>query len=120
LKSYRIGQKAGRVGFDWSAPDEILLKVQEEIEELREALDEGPPEKVREELGDVLFVLAQLGRKLEMEPEETLQAANEKFLRRFRGLEERLRASGKAWDEVGLEELERLWEQAKRDDEGPR
>jgi len=114
LKAYRIGQKAGRVGFDWDTVEGVLDKVEEELGELRRELAQGRSAQAREELGDLLFALAQLGRKMGADPEEALQAANEKFLRRFRALEARLRASGRAWEQVTLDELEAIWQEVKK------
>jgi len=113
LKAYRIGQKAQRIGFDWEEPGHVLDKVGEEVGELREALEAGDREAVREELGDLLFALAQLGRKLGLNPEDLLQQANVKFLGRFRHLENRMQESGLDWDSVGGDRLEAFWEEAK-------
>lgn len=113
LKTYRIGQKAERVGFDWAEPRHVLDKVREEIDELEEALEAGDGDGVREELGDLLFVLGQVGRKLGVNPEDLLQQANAKFLARFHRVEKRMRESGLDWDVVGGDRLESFWEDAK-------
>lgn len=113
LAAYRMGQKAAGVGFDWSEPGPVLEKIREEIDELEVALVTSDPDAVGEELGDVLFSVANLARKLGRDPEAALAAANAKFRRRFGHLERALATRGKTPDQVPLEELERLWEAAK-------
>ncbi len=120
LLSYRMTQKAAGVGFDWSRPEEVLDKVEEEIAELREALGEAlalgaspPSDEIAEEIGDLLFTVANLARKLKLDPEAALAGANRKFRHRFEHIEETLRAQGRTLDEASLEELEELWEAAK-------
>lgn len=121
LAAYRMGQKAAGVGFDWSEPGPVLDKIREEADELEEALgsgapdDPGAPDAVGEELGDLLFSVANLARKLGRDPEAALAAANAKFRRRFGHVERALAARGRTPDQVSLEELERLWEVAKGD-----
>lgn len=114
LAAYRMTQKAAAVGFDWPSAGEVLAKVREEIGELEEALAEGSGEDVREELGDLLFTVANLARKLGHDPEATLAAANEKFRRRFGEVERGLAREGRKLGEASLEEMDRLWEESKR------
>ena len=113
LKAHRLGTKAARVGFDW--PDEagILDKVDEELAELRTAVGDGDAKRVREELGDLLFTLAMLARRLEIDPEAALERANLKFTERFSRVEREVRRRGIKIEEAGLELLDRLWTEAK-------
>jgi MazG family protein len=113
LKCYRIGQKAERVGFDWESPHDVLDKVREETRELEEAMEADDVPAVREELGDLLFALGQMGRKLGLNPEDLLREANDKFLGRFRRLENRMEESDLGWDDVDTGMLESLWEEIK-------
>jgi MazG family protein len=112
LASYRMTQKAAGVGFDWSSPAAVLEKVDEELVELREALDQGR-ERTREEIGDLLFTIANLARHLDLDPEAALAGANLKFRRRFEHMERALRERGGSLADCDPEELERLWLQAK-------
>lgn len=116
LAAYRMGQKAAGVGFDWPEPGPVVAKIREELDELEEALDAASDpvdEAVTEEIGDLLFSVANLARKLGRDPEAALAAANAKFRRRFGRIETALAEEGKTPDRVSLEELEELWEAAK-------
>ena len=113
LGAYRLTQKAAGVGFDWPDAAPVLDKAEEEVAELREALAQGDREAVREEVGDLLFTLANLARKLDVDPEAALAATNLKFRRRFARVEEGLAARGKTAAESTLEEMDELWEAAK-------
>jgi ATP diphosphatase len=113
LASYRLTQKAAGVGFDWPDPPAVLKKVEEEIGELRTALAAGGRDAVAEEVGDLLFTLANLARKLDLDPEAALAAANRKFRRRFAHIEESLAAGGRTAADASLEEMDRLWNEAK-------
>lgn len=113
LGAYRLTQKAAGVGFDWPDAGAVLVKADEEIEELRHALAEGDEKSVRDELGDVLFTLANLARKLDVDPEAALAGTNRKFRQRFAKIEEGLAARGKTAAEASLEEMDALWEGAK-------
>ena len=115
LAAYRLTQKAAGVGFDWPSPGAVLDKVDEEIAELRLALGSGATDAVREEMGDLLFTLANLARKLEVDPEAALAGTNRKFRHRFARIEEGLAARGKTAAEASLEEMDALWEGAKGD-----
>lgn len=118
LGAYRSTQKAAGVGFDWPGPAPVLAKIEEELAELRAELaaPETPArsERVREELGDLLFTVANLARHLEIDPEAALAAANRKFRRRFAQVEAALASAGRALGEATLEEMEAAWEEAKR------
>lgn len=113
LAAYRLTQKAAGVGFDWPTPGAVLDKMEEEIGELREALAAGRREEVREEVGDLLFTIANLARKVEVDPEAALAGTNLKFRKRFAKIEEGLAARGKTAAEATLEEMDALWEAAK-------
>ncbi len=113
-RAYRLGQRASQVGLDWPEPGAVLAKIREEIDELEQALDGDSMPQVREELGDTLFSLANLARSLKQNPEETLQQSNDKFLARFRLLEERAGAEGRSLEDLSPEKLDRLWEEIKR------
>ncbi len=113
----KLQRRAARVGFDWPETGPVLDKIDEEGAELRAAVagDEGP-ERLAEELGDLLFACANLARHLGLEGEAALRAANAKFERRFRRVEALLGARGAAPEDVALEEMDRLWEQAKAEE----
>ena len=113
LGTYRLTQKAAGVGFDWPDAASVLDKAEEEIAEVREALSEGKAEQVREEIGDLLFTLANLARKLDVDPEAALAGTNRKFRTRFAAVEQGLAAQGKTAAEATLEEMDELWEAAK-------
>jgi len=113
LKAQRLGTKAARVGFDWERTGDVLAKIEEELRELRQAVERGEPSEMRAELGDLLFSLAMLARRLEIEPEGALEQSNRKFAQRFAWIEGELRRRGVRIEEAGLELLDRLWEQAK-------
>jgi MazG family protein len=113
LAAYRLTQKAAGVGFDWPDAQAVLDKVDEETAELRQALAEGDAEAVREEIGDLLFTIANLARKLDVDPEAALSGTNLKFRRRFEQVERGLAEKGKSAAEATLEEMDALWEEAK-------
>jgi nucleoside triphosphate diphosphatase len=118
LGAYRLTQKAAGVGFDWPDAGAVLAKVDEETAELREALAEGDREALREEVGDLLFTLANLARKLDLDPEAALAGTNLKFRHRFEQVEKGLAARGKSTAEATLEEMDALWEAAKGEGKG--
>ena len=109
LKASRLTEKAARIGFDWRRTEDVFEKLDEEIGELREATGD----QVQEELGDLLFTIANIARKLNVNPEEALQATNRKFMRRFEAMERAVRSKGKNLDQLTLEEMDRLWDDAK-------
>jgi MazG family protein len=117
LAAYRMTQKAAGVGFDWPDAAAVTAKLEEELEELDRELAAGEAEvdeeAVTEELGDVLFTVANLSRKLGRDPEAVLAAANAKFRRRFAHVERRLEETGRPIEEATLEEMEELWGEAK-------
>lgn len=112
-RAEKLTKRAARIGFDWPTADAVLDKLEEELAELREARAGGDKAAIAEELGDVLFVLANLSRKLDVDPEAALRAANGKFVRRF-GHVERCAATARAAGQTpDLETLERYWTEAK-------
>ncbi len=113
LKSSRLTEKASRVGFDWQEAHDVFAKIEEEIRELREALDDGDRRAIEDELGDVLFTVANAARKAGVNPEEALQSTNRKFMRRFAAMESAVRAKGRNLDQLTLEEMDALWDEAK-------
>ncbi|MGV1817578.1 nucleoside triphosphate pyrophosphohydrolase [Agrobacterium sp. CG160-95] len=113
-EALKLQEQAARVGFDWSDPAPILDKIEEEIAELREALAEGKPEKVSDELGDLIFALVNIGRHVKADPENALRGTNTKFRRRFNHIETSLTENGETLQEASLERMEDLWQAAKR------
>ena len=115
LEACQLQTKAARVGFDWPQVDEVLAKLEEEIAELRSELrrPERNQKAIDEEVGDILFVLANLARWVGTEPESGLKAANRKFRRRFAHIEKRMAATGRAWNETTLAEMDKFWNEAK-------
>lgn len=115
LEAYQLQTKAARVGFDWPQVDEVFAKLEEEIRELRQELQRPTRNQkaVDEEVGDILFVLANLARWVGTEPESGLKAANRKFRRRFAHIEKRMVETGRAWNETTLAEMDQFWNEAK-------
>lgn len=113
LKASRLTEKAARVGFDWRRTEDVFDKVDEEIHELREAVKGGDPSRMEDELGDLFFTIANIARKVGVNPEEALQSTNRKFMRRFETMESAVRASGRNLDQLSLEEMDALWNDAK-------
>jgi ATP diphosphatase len=117
-RAVKLQNRAARVGFDWPDAGHVVAKIAEEAGELAEARDTLLPEKVAEEFGDLLFVVANLARHLKIDPEAALRAANAKFTRRFEAIEAALAAKGKRPEESNLEEMDALWNEAKRAERG--
>jgi len=115
-RAVKLTKRAARVGFDWPSPAEVLTKLREETAELEVAIEAGDPRAAREELGDLLFVCANLARKLEVDPEDALRAANAKFVRRFGYVEQRLRAQGREPSDSDLAEMDALWNEVRAAD----
>jgi nucleoside triphosphate diphosphatase len=118
MRANKLTRRAARVGFDWPEPAAVLDKLEEEAAELRAELPEADPARLADEVGDLLFVLANLARKLDLDPEECLRGANAKFERRFTGVEARLAAQGLAPGDAGLEAMEAEWQAVKRAEKG--
>ncbi|MEM9965142.1 MAG: nucleoside triphosphate pyrophosphohydrolase [Asticcacaulis sp.] len=113
-RAAKLTKRAARVGFDWPSLDEVFAKLDEEVAELKVEIQAGDTEKARAELGDILFVLANLARKMGVEPEDALRGTNAKFVRRFETIEAELAKLGKTPDQSSLEEMDGLWNAAKR------
>lgn len=112
-EALKLQEQAARVGFDWSEPEPILDKIEEEIRELREAMAGGNPAKVKDELGDLIFALVNIGRHVKADPENALRGTNTKFRRRFRHIETSLAQSDETLEGATLERMEELWQAAK-------
>jgi MazG family protein len=114
LRAYHIGTRAASVGFDWDRTEDVLSKIQEEVNELREVVeDSAGGDRAEEEMGDLLFAIANLARKLGIEPETALRKANDKFTRRFGTVERAVIESGRTMGDMTLDELEQEWQRAK-------
>jgi len=120
MEAHQLSTKAARVGFDWENVTAIFDKLHEEIEELQIAIhdhtsspDETHHARVREEIGDLLFVVTNIARQMQVEPEAALKLTNRKFRRRFRYIEERLRERNQKFEATALDEMETLWQEAK-------
>jgi MazG family protein len=120
MEAFQMTTKAGRVGFDWPDAASILPKLDEEVGELRAALAASPaePDQVRDEIGDVLFVVVNLARRLGVDPESALKGSNRKFRRRFKHVEDGLKARGRTPAESNLSEMDALWDEAKAGERG--
>ncbi len=115
-RALKLQEKAARVGFDWGEAAPILDKIEEEIGELREAMGSGNAAAVKDEFGDLLFAIVNLGRHLSVDAEAALGGTNDKFRSRFHYIERALQASGGSLEAATLDEMESLWQQAKRED----
>ncbi len=113
-RALKLTSRAGRVGFDWPDAPAVLDKLNEEVEELRAELPGADPDRLADELGDVLFVVANLARKLGLDPEACLRQSNAKFTRRFNAVEQRLAAKGLVPTDATLDEMEAQWAAVKR------
>ncbi|MCC5961424.1 MAG: nucleoside triphosphate pyrophosphohydrolase [Rhodobacteraceae bacterium] len=113
MRAVKLQKRAARVGFDWPSTDQVLDKILEESRELVEARDTLSDAEVAEEFGDLLFVMANLARHLNLDPEEALRAANAKFTRRFQSIERALAAQGRSPADSTLDEMDTLWNAAK-------
>ena len=122
MEAHQLSTKAARVGFDWEKLEDIFAKLDEEIAELRSAIeshagseDEAAHTRVREEIGDLLFAVTNIARHLHVEPEAALKLTNRKFRHRFRHIETRLSAQQRSFESASLAELESLWQEAKKE-----
>jgi MazG family protein len=114
MEAFQMTTKVARVGFDWPDNPSVVAKLDEEVAELKEALGAQDRDALYEELGDLLFVAVNVARVLGLDPESALKAANRKFRRRFRHVEDRLRESGRRPGDSTLQEMDALWEEAKQ------
>jgi ATP diphosphatase len=118
-RAVKLTNRAARVGFDWADADQILRKLDEEIQELRAELSDADPTRLTDEVGDLLFVLANLARKLNLDPETCLRHANKKFCHRFNAMERLFEQEAKNLSELSLEEMETGWQRVKAAERGP-
>ncbi|MEO1549831.1 MAG: nucleoside triphosphate pyrophosphohydrolase [Pseudomonadota bacterium] len=113
LRAVKLQKRAARVGFDWPQTDQVLDKLQEEARELVEARDTLSADAIEDELGDLLFVMANLARHLGVDPEAALRRTNDKFTRRFGAVEDALAAQGRTPQDASLDDMDALWDAAK-------
>ncbi len=113
IKAFRFGEKAGGVGFDWEKASDVMAKVKEEIGELETELQSNNSDQLENEIGDLLFAISSLARKLEINPEQALNKTLDKFSRRFSYIEKKVKESRKSFDAYTLDELEAWWQEAK-------
>lgn len=113
LEGLKLTKKAAKVGFDWNDTDRIFEKLHEEVAELKDAISERQTENAAEELGDLLFVIINLARHLDIEPETALKKTNRKFRRRFKFIEDDLKRQNKSLEDASLKEMDDLWDKAK-------
>lgn len=114
LEALKLTKKAAKIKFDWENTEQIFDKLTEEVEELKAEIEDGKSEKIEEEIGDLLFVIVNLARKLDVEPETALKKTNRKFRRRFKHIEGELKARGKTLEESDLNEMDALWNESKQ------
>ncbi|HDP79484.1 MAG TPA: nucleoside triphosphate pyrophosphohydrolase [Spirochaetes bacterium] len=114
LKAYRVQQKVSRMGFDWDRIDGAIEKLEEEVNEFRAAVEGGAGAAVEEEVGDILFSIVNVSRFLGVNPEDALYGAVEKFMARYRHIEKAAAADGRSVEEMSLDEMDALWEAAKK------
>jgi nucleoside triphosphate diphosphatase len=113
VRAQKITSRVARVGFDWANAGEVVAKLEEELAELKAELAEADPDRLADELGDMLFVMANLARKLGLDAEDCLRRANQKFARRFASVEAGLAEQGRTPEEATLPEMEALWQEVK-------
>ena len=115
LRAFQIGSRAASVGFDWARADDVVAKIREEVDEIQEVVsaDDVDHGRAEEEMGDLLFAIANLSRKLGIEPETALRKANDKFTRRFSAMEDAIGTSARSMREMTIDELETEWQRTK-------
>ncbi|MGB0205703.1 MAG: nucleoside triphosphate pyrophosphohydrolase [Neptuniibacter sp.] len=114
-RAAKLQKRAAQVGFDWSNAEDVLDQIEEELQEVREAIRSGNKAAVLDEMGDMIFAQVNLARHLGVSPEDAVRSTNSKFERRFGFIESKVRASGKDWQAFTLEELDAYWDEAKRE-----
>ena len=114
LRAHGIQKRAARVGFDWNELDEALPKLDEEIAEFKESLKTKDATAIEDELGDIFFMLVNISRFLEINPEDALRKTISKFIHRFRYIEENAAEAGRSLKDMTLDEMEKLWQEAKK------
>ena len=118
MRAEKIQKRAARTGFDWTEPRDILMKLDEECDEVREAIDSGDLDSIEDEIGDLLFVAANLARRFKLDPEIARRRSNAKFERRFRAMEQLASDQGKIFSELSLDDQGALWDDVKRLEKG--
>jgi len=113
LEGLKVSKKAAKVGFDWENTGQIFEKLNEEVAELKDAIETRDAGEVSEEIGDLLFVVVNLARKLDIEPETALKKTNRKFRSRFKFIETELKRNGRSLEQASLDEMDALWNEAK-------
>lgn len=113
IEANKVTKKAAKVGFDWENTDQIFDKLDEEVSELKSAIDGKNSDEIKEEIGDLLFVIVNLARKLGVEPENALKKTNRKFRKRFKFIEKELKLENKTLEESNLKEMDALWNRSK-------
>jgi tetrapyrrole methylase family protein/MazG family protein len=113
LRAQQIQARAARVGFDWKSPGPVFAKIEEELQELKEAVSEGIPSRVEDEMGDLFFSIVNVARFLKMNPEDTLRKTTERFIGRFQSMESEAERKGISLGSLSLKEMDLLWESAK-------
>ena len=119
VRAMELQRKAATVGFDWNDPRAVLKKIREEADEIEAALEHNDPRELEGETGDLLFALVNLARHVGADPEMALRASNLKFERRFAYIERALQARGRTLEDASLEEMDALWNEAKRNENAP-
>ncbi len=120
MKAHQVQSRAARVGFDWSAIHDVMAKLEEELEETKEAMRSGNKEHIAEEIGDLLFSVVNLSRFQKLHAEELLAATVRKFSRRFQAVEARVHAQNKQMTDCSIAELDEFWNEVKRDEKHER
>lgn len=113
LRAHEIGSRVGAVGFEWARTTDVVSKIEEEVAEVRRAVESEGPARTEEEIGDLLFSIASLARRLGVEPESALRKANDKFSARFEAVEQALEARGRSVHDSSLDEMEAEWQRVK-------
>jgi MazG family protein len=114
LEGLKLTKKAAKVGFDWENSTQIFAKLDEEVAELKQAIKNGTTDEMAGEIGDLLFVIVNLARHLDIEPETALKTTNRKFRNRFRFIEDSLTSEGRKLEDAGLERMDELWNESKK------
>jgi len=118
MRAYQLTKRASKVGFDWEDKNQVWCKLEEELKEFKDALQDGTMTKVKDELGDILFTMVNLARFIGLDPEDALRTATDRFVERFKYIEKRLQEEGKVPQEVSLAEMDALWEESKKGKRG--
>ena len=118
MRAEKLQKRAARVGFDWPDPEQVIAKIEEELQELREEMAAGAnADRLEDETGDLLFAVTNLARHLKVDPEAALRRTNRKFERRFRAIEHRLEREGRSISDASLNEMELAWQQSKQSED---